>query len=297
MIKLLGQYKNGNYTTKIFNDGTRIRFTDDDYFKAAFAENIDVKITNCCDLNCQFCHENSNINGKHGDIEKFFDTLHPYQEIALGGGNILYYPKIRELLQKLRDKKVITNITLNQKHFMDNINTLLEWYTSGLYYGLGVSFTHQEKNFLHFISLIPNSVVHIINGVINKDDLNYLSNHDIKLLILGYKQLRRGQDFYNKYKEDILINQKYLSDNILNLFKKFKVVSFDNLALKQLDLKNKLSKEVWQRFYQGDDGSSTFYIDLVNKEFAKSSTSMERYKLLDNVDDMFKVIQNSYEKI
>lgn len=42
----------------------------------------------------------------------------------------------------------------------------------------------------------------------------------------------------------------------------------------------------------GDDGTSTFYIDCVNEEFAKSSTTPldKRHKLLDNVDEMFKVI-------
>ena len=42
----------------------------------------------------------------------------------------------------------------------------------------------------------------------------------------------------------------------------------------------------------GDDGTTTFYIDCVNKQFAQSSTSLldKRYPLLDNIDDMFKVI-------
>ncbi len=42
----------------------------------------------------------------------------------------------------------------------------------------------------------------------------------------------------------------------------------------------------------GDDGNYTFYIDLVKGEFAKNSVSDERYPLLDNIDDMFKRIQN-----
>ena len=42
----------------------------------------------------------------------------------------------------------------------------------------------------------------------------------------------------------------------------------------------------------GDDGTHTFYIDLVNKKFARTSISDKQYDLLDNVDDMFKIIQN-----
>ena len=45
-MKILGSYKNGNFRTAIFEDGTKIRETNDDEFQAAFAENMDIKITN-----------------------------------------------------------------------------------------------------------------------------------------------------------------------------------------------------------------------------------------------------------
>ena len=41
----------------------------------------------------------------------------------------------------------------------------------------------------------------------------------------------------------------------------------------------------------GDDGTHTMYIDLVKKQFAKTSTSIKGYDLLDNIDDMFKIIK------
>lgn len=41
----------------------------------------------------------------------------------------------------------------------------------------------------------------------------------------------------------------------------------------------------------GDDGQFTMYIDLVNNQFAKNSTSTIRYDLLDNIDDMFKIVK------
>lgn len=53
-MKLIGRYKNGNILTAIFSDGTKIRETDDDEFIPAFAENMDIKITDCCDLGCGF---------------------------------------------------------------------------------------------------------------------------------------------------------------------------------------------------------------------------------------------------
>ena len=41
----------------------------------------------------------------------------------------------------------------------------------------------------------------------------------------------------------------------------------------------------------GDDGTQTFYSDLVKKKFARTSISEKQYDLLDNIDDMFKIIK------
>lgn len=94
-MELLGAYKNGNYRTLILSDGTKIRKTNDDEFIPDFAENMDIKITNCCDRNCLMCHEGSIPDGKHGDImnEKFIDTLHPYQEVACLSGDTYVFDR------------------------------------------------------------------------------------------------------------------------------------------------------------------------------------------------------------
>lgn len=78
-MELIGSYKNGNTFTTLFSDGTKIRHTQDDEFRPAFAENMDIKICDRCDMGCRWCHEGSTPNGKLGDIlnEKFIDTLHP----------------------------------------------------------------------------------------------------------------------------------------------------------------------------------------------------------------------------
>lgn len=74
--------------------------------------------------------------------------------------------------------------------------------------------------------------------------------------------------------------------------KLFKVISFDNLAIEQLDVKRIVPDDKWEEFYMGDDGSFTFYIDMVKGEFAKNSLSQERYPIGDiSVDEMFNAIR------
>lgn len=290
-VKLLGMYKNGNVKTTIFDDGTKIRETEDEKFQFDFAESEDIKISNVCSMNCPMCHEGSTPDGKHGDImnEKFIDTLHPFQEVALGGGNVLEHPDLIPFLQKLKTLKIIANITVNQVHFEQSIDLIDRLVNEKLVYGIGVSLVNPTYEFIKLVKKYQNVVIHTINGILSESDVERLSGNGLKMLILGYKQLRRGSDYFEKENDQILQKQKWLYDHLEELPNKFKVVSFDNLAIAQLDVKRILSDEEWNEFYQGGDGTSTFYIDMVDRKFAKSSTATfdKRYELLDNVDDMF----------
>lgn len=293
---LLGRYKNGNFVTTILSDGTKIRETKDDEFIPSFAENMDVKICNYCDMGCKFCHEGSTINGKFGNIlnEKFIDTLHPYQEIAIGGGDATSHPDLIPFLQKLKERKVIANMTVNQIHFEKKQELIKKLVDEKLIYGLGVSLVNPTKHFIELIKQYPNAVIHVINGVLKPSDVKALENNNLKMLILGYKHLRRGNEYFEEEQNDIEVKQQWLYENLEDIIQKFKVISFDNLAIEQLNVKRLLTQEEWDEFYMGDDGKITYYIDMVERKFAQSSTAPfnKRYDLLDSVDDMFKVITN-----
>jgi hypothetical protein len=83
---------------------------------------------------------------------------------------------------------------------------------------------------------------------------------------------------------------------LADLTDKFSCVSFDNLAIKQLDVKRIMSEDKWERFYMGDDGMFTFYIDLVNKTFSKNSIIAKEKSIPINdmtIDEMFEVVRNT----
>lgn len=288
-------YKNGNYMVRFnISDGTKIRETEDDEFIPEFAENMDIKISNYCDMGCKFCHEGSTRNGKHGDIlnQKFIETLHPYQEVALGGGDATSHPDLIPFLHKLKDKKVIVNMTVNQLHFEQKQELIKKLIDEKLIYGLGVSLVNPTDEFISLIQQYPNAVIHVINGILKPSDVEILSDKNLKMLILGYKQLRRGGDWYSENHENIITKQMWLKENLAEIINHFKVVSFDNLAIEQLEVKRLMSQEEWDEFYMGDDGKITYYIDIVEQKFAKSSTADfdKRYDLMDSVDEMFKKI-------
>lgn len=294
-MNLLGIYKNGNFTTKIFDEGTKIRETKDDEFIPEFAENMDIKISNYCDMGCKFCHEGSTKNGKHGDIlnQKFVETLHPYQEVALGGGDATSHPDLIPFLHKLKDRKVIVNMTVNQRHFEQKQELIKKLVDEKLIYGLGVSLVNPTDEFISLIQKYPNAVIHVINGILTPSDIETLSDKNLKMLILGYKQLRRGNEWYSEDHENIITKQMWLKENLGSIIEHFKVVSFDNLAIEQLEVQRLMSQEEWDEFYMGDDSEFTYFIDMVEKKFAKNSTTPigERYELLDSVDEMFEKIR------
>lgn len=295
MNRLLGVYKNGNYSVKILTDETKIRETEEDDFIPSFAENCDVKITDKCDGGCPFCYEGCTSNGRHGDIlnQKFLDTLHPYTEMAING-NDLTHPDLIPFLEKLHEKKVIANMTVNQIHFercQDNIRDLVDRH---LIFGLGISLKNPTPEFIELVKQYPNAVIHTINGILSPSDVEMLSGHNLKMLILGYKQLRRGVDWYTTDHENIVVKQMWLKENLDSILSKFNVVSFDNLAINQLDVKRLMSEEEWQEFYMGDDGNYTFYLDLVEGNFGKNSLATERFPIMDSIDEMFqKIVTNN----
>ena len=294
MLKLLGVYKNGNYTVKVLSDGTKIRETLEDEFVPSFAENCDCKITDKCDGGCPFCYEGCTPNGKHGNIlnYKFLDTIHPYTELAING-NDMSHPDLIPFLMKLREKKVIANLTVNQIHFERHQNLIRKLVDDKLIYGLGISLKEPTEEFISLVKTYPNAVIHVINGILSASDAMMLADNNLKMLILGYKQLRRGEDWYDIEHESIIAKQMWLKENLDKMLSHFKVISFDNLAITQLDVKRLMSEEDWEEFYMGDDGNYTFYIDMVDGTFGKNSLATERYPIMDNIDLMFQKILNN----
>ena len=290
-MKKIGTYQNGNYHVALFSDGTKIRETEEDEFIPAFAECCDVKITDKCDGGCSFCYEGCTPNGKHGNLNvEFLNNLHPYTELAING-NDLSHPDLPNFLQRMKYQKVVTNMTVNQKHFERNYDFIKALANLGLIHGIGVSLNQATDGFIKLVKSIPNTIIHVINGVITPKEMQTLYDHNLKMLILGYKRLRRGEDYYNKEQEGIIFNQNWLKDNIGEVVNHFNVVSFDNLALDQLDVRRLLTDKEWDEFFMGDDGFFTFYIDLVEEKFGKNSLATERFDLMDNIDDMFNKVR------
>ena len=279
MKKLLSKYRNGNYNVAIFDDGTKIRYNDLDCLIPEFPESMDMKISNYCPFNCPMCHEKSSEDGEYGKIlhHPFIKTLHSGTELALGGGAVTYHPDLIPFLEELKEQGVLPSITINQREWEETkIDYLIN---NQLIYGLGVSFTNVDDEVWDKILSYPNAVVHLIAGYHSRDVFEYFANKGAKILILGYKNWGRGEDYFKNYSNQIRVRTRELKEILPTLFTRCKVVSFDNLSIKQLDIRTVIGEEKWKEFYMGDDGQYTMYVDMVKQECAKSSTSPDRFPL------------------
>ena len=78
---------------------------------------------------------------------------------------------------------------------------------------------------------------------------------------------------------------------IFNISEHFSIVSFDNLSIVQLKMKQKVYN--YETLYMGDDGEFTMYIDLVKEEFSLSSCSNIRFKMEYDIVSMFNKVKSA----
>lgn len=284
-------YRNGNYTVEIRNDGTKIR-SYEGVPLPMYPESIDVKITNYCDAACLFCHEQSTKRGVHGDLDvglRVLSMLPAGAEIAIGGGNPLSHPDLVPFLLKLRTMHLVPNITVNQFHLQPYETLLHQLIDDELIFGLGISYTGLANEHL-FPYMTNNTVFHLIMGVHTIYDLTSIQQQwpNAKVLLLGYKVFGRGEHYFAVHSQAVERNLYAWYTQLPSFFRSDMVISFDNLAIKQLNAKRFFTNDMWSSFYMGDDGTFTMYMDLVEKTYAVSSTKTKRWDITDkSIDAMF----------
>ncbi len=260
------EYVNGNTIVSIYSDGTKVRKYSG-IPHPLFPETIDLKITNRCNNGCLYCHEKSSLTGKHCDTAELYEKIGALPagiELAIGGGNPIEHPALIEILQYARGRGLIPNITINQRDGA-KINVL------DLVYGLGVSL----DGTMFPPKLSDNMVCHVIAGIAPFPFIKQLVTCGYRVLILGYKQYGFGNDYYSARKDSIRRGIAELKMRISEIVG-CGIISFDNLAIEQLDIKRLFTPDGWKSFYMGDDFCFSMYIDAVEQEYAPTSRSNNR---------------------
>lgn len=288
------QYVNGNYlvygnTFCLYKRAFRVG----EDLTSNFPDSIDLKVTNKCFWGCPFCHESSTKDGESFDIEKTKNILDQLPnvpiEIAIGGGNIFEETeKVLELVSWLKNKNMQPRITINSRDIISRkgkFSTLeKELIESVEVWGISIQSFSQYQDVKKFMDRSPfgcvYKVFHVISGIFPPKDLYklYEKGNRSPVLVLGYKQWGRAKDtkLPDSLQEFENVTKKIILEERNNWDHSRFCISFDNLAIEQLHIKDCLHKEDWDRLYMGDEGSHSMYIDAVSGVYSRTSRSAER---------------------
>ena len=284
--------------------------------KPKYPESIDIKITSCCEANCPYCHEDSSPppKCKHCDFDVFRRVIWEISgktlEVALGGGNPLLHPDFFKIFKLAHEYHVIANFTVRDSAWLNFLQTITEDQYKLLTkydYGIGISVSDistvrelilqslklrekfENRKDWYWYNIPFNYTFHLINRIHSfgfiKRLVKLLREFYYKpiILILGYKPIGRGKSYKNLKKD---LNPK-------KLLKLDAIITFDDLAIQQLNLKRFIKPENWSKYYAGRDGEYTMYLDLVELKFASSSASEKRHDMnkFSTVRDMFNFVR------
>lgn len=303
MSKKWKSYRNGNARCKInLEDGTMVMKTRSREFELEFPVNIDMNISNKCEIGCSFCYQGSSRCGEQSDIRSYIEnkksflwTLKPWTEVAINGNEPLH-PELEELLVFLKSRKIVANLTVNEFTLVGSGKGKIErWMAEGLVHGVGVSPCEYSQDMLRFAGEHGNVVVHTIAGITSGKQYAKLINSGLKVLVLGYKTTGRGGNAYEKNKKEIEAKQRELRQllGVLGEAGAGARISFDNLAIEQLNPKEimGISDEEYERSFRGEDGRITMFVDLVQGTFSKNSVDPRRIRIAEDIKKMFEIVK------
>ena len=254
------KYRNGNASVWIdLRDGTRIiEYPDNEPLTLETPLNIDIRVSTQCPYGyntvtkkstCAFCHESALVSGvecHYGVLQQvLMDAKLPRgTEIALGVNQVT--DDLIQFVKNLWKLGLIVNITMNERYITEFGDTRLKQMLPYVF-GLGISYRslHGCLSLPDWIADYPHTVIHVINGIDDFDDIKELGVKYRKLLVLGEK------DFgFNRGKVNLnTLEHKQWKSNIMQLTKIFDIVSFDNLGLQQLEIRGKITDEEYKSFY------------------------------------------------
>jgi MoaA/NifB/PqqE/SkfB family radical SAM enzyme len=300
--------KNGNYYVAYgdswqeekfkYAGGGRIRFmTEDGEPVPQYPELIDLRITNQCEHGCPFCFMDSKANQKHADInelEMFVNNLKIMTEFSIGGGNVLLYPELEKLLQFIKRRGHIVNVTINvkdcEKVMTDKkIRSIFIKYVDGI--GVSVFCLDDVKTFCQFEEFFDNAMKSIRKNddYIGDSNFKYMTMHIVpeylgfektmeimdyvrkerrlsRILLLGYKETGRGANCEHT---------KFTNEHLDKIFKDIYTISVDtSFANTYADyIKSHFSTKYT---LTENEGEYSMYVDGITMNAYKSSHETDK---------------------
>lgn len=261
-------------------------------YKADFFELIDLKISQYCDIGCDFCYMGSTVEGKHADTARILNLINLFSymkvfEIALGGGEPTYHPDFVKILKYAKEHGVVANFTTKSLKWMKDDLTRKEITENCGGFAYSVSNLRDLEKLISYLNVydIPSHKVgiHIVMGTVSlsvfEKLLQMAGKNDLRVTLLGFKETGRGKGFkIIEYEWWIDIINKVIEERY------YPKISIDTTLAAQYH--EKLQEILPEWSYHIKDGLTSAYFDAVEGRFGASS--------YDDTEKMIKYEGNYY---
>ena len=258
--------------------------------RATYPELVDVKITDFCPIGCAYCYQDSTVSGMHAGRQTISSIAHALSdmrvfEVAIGGGEPTMHPGFEEILRTFRSCGIVPNFTTKSLAWLQDENRRREILdeTGAFAYSVTDSGDIDKLAALTEVYDIPSRQVAVqyVMGTAGdwefKSILRAADYHRIRLTLLGYKTVGRGDQFKPRDDE----NAKWLSF-IQAASKKHRcpTISIDTALAQKYEEQIKAAG-IPEWMFHTEEGRFSCYIDAVGKLVGPSSFC--------NPDEMVKV--------
>tara|TARA_Y100000034_G_C6890471_1_gene409525 strand:- start:605 stop:2128 length:1524 start_codon:yes stop_codon:yes gene_type:complete len=188
--------------------------------RAYAPELVDVKITNYCPFNCEFCYQDSVPEGTHASSQDIYSIASELQdcgtfEVALGGGEPTMHPEFIDILSTFRRYGIVPNFTTRNLAWLRDpiqVAAIME------HVGAFAYSAQDPKEISKLNALLTNAgikgdrwpygyetrynkakvTIHVVMGTIDRYRFENLLKacHEYRfgVTLLGYKTVGRGED-------------------------------------------------------------------------------------------------------
>jgi len=266
--------KESNYKA-IFANGKTIRLKIDNtksMGNITYPEFYDVKITNNCDGNCEWCYQESNNSASHYEslesIKKYFGNMNQNQrpfQVAIGGGEPTGHPDFIKVLALFNSLGIVPNYTTNGM-FIENTEYAIKLLRATKRYcgGMAISLhPHLEKYWRKVIDIFCGIKINAHIIIHDKESIdNFLKlRNELKdkieyFVLLPAVNIGRAKNY--------MVNNEYLFNKLRELG------DIDNVAF-GANFYPELIKNKWLNLSLYEPEMFSKYLDLKDMKLYNSS--------------------------
>jgi hypothetical protein len=245
--------------------------------RAEVPELVDVSIADYCVTGCAYCYRGSTPQGGWASVEQVRAVISALRgigttEIAIGGGEPLQHPEIWKILEDFwtREDGPYLHVTTRELGWLQvpaQRQLMLDRVTA---FGFSVDTARQAKTVIDAFAaegVASRVKLQVIAGVMStsqvRETLDVAGEHDVGVLLLGYKETGRGSSVRTRH---VLAPEILQHDTGAS-------VGIDTVLAQQWA--PWLAEHAWPGSYTLQEGAFSCFIDAVSGKLYRSSFEQE----------------------